>query len=114
MVFNSFKKVFTKKLILEENMTNLWSGRFEKGMDKLMEEFNASIDLDKRYFDVDIDGSIAHVTMLGEQGVVKIEEAAIIINGLEKIRNMILNDEVEFSTKFEDIHMTIETLLINE
>jgi argininosuccinate lyase len=95
-------------------MANLWSGRFEKSMDKLMEEFNASIDLDKRYYDVDIDGSIAHVTMLGEQGVVTVEEAAIIRNGLEKIRKMIFNDEVEFTTKLEDIHMTVETLLIKE
>ncbi|MBN2286150.1 MAG: argininosuccinate lyase [Tissierellales bacterium] len=95
-------------------MANLWSGRFEKSMDKLMEEFNASIDLDKRYYNVDIDGSIAHVTMLGEQGVVSHDEAQIIREGLEKIRLMIEHDEVEFSSRLEDIHMTIETLLINE
>lgn len=95
-------------------MTNLWSGRFEKGMDKLMEEFNASIDLDKRYYDVDIDGSIAHVTMLAEQSIVMKSEAELIINALEKIRVLISENKVEFSTRLEDIHMTVETLLIDE
>ncbi len=80
-------------------MANLWSGRFEKSMDKLMEELNASIDLDRRYYDVDIDGSVAHVTMLGEQGIVTEKEASTIRDGLEKIRKMIANDEIEFSTK---------------
>ena len=95
-------------------MANLWSGRFEKGMDKLMEEFNASIDLDKRFYDVDIDGSIAHVTMLFEQEIVTKAEAELIINALEKIRMLISENKVEFSTRLEDIHMTVETLLIEE
>ena len=95
-------------------MANLWSGRFEKSMDKLMEELNASIDLDRRYYDVDIDGSVAHVTMLGEQGIVTEAEASTIRDGLEKIRKMIENDEIEFSTRLEDIHMTVETYLIKE
>ncbi|MBV1758036.1 MAG: argininosuccinate lyase [Dethiosulfatibacter sp.] len=95
-------------------MANLWSGRFEKGMDKLMEEFNASIELDKRLYDVDIDGSIAHVTMLSEQEIVTKAEAELIINALEKIRVLISENKVEFSTRLEDIHMTVETLLIEE
>lgn len=95
-------------------MTNLWSGRFEKGMDELMEAFNASIDLDKRYYNVDIDGSVAHVTMLAEQGIVTQVESEVITNGLEKVRRMIAEGKVTFATKLEDIHMTIETLLIEE
>ena len=95
-------------------MTNLWSGRFEKGMDKLMEEFNASIDLDKRYYDVDIDGSVAHVTMLAEQEIVTKDEAELIKNALEKIRVLISENKVTFTRRLEDIHMTIETLLIQE
>ena len=83
-------------------MANLWSGRFEKGMDKLMEEFNASIELDKRLYDVDIDGSIAHVTMLSEQEIVTKAEAELIINALEKIRVLISENKVEFSTRLED------------
>ena len=55
-------------------MANLWSGRFEKGMDEIVEEFNASIFFDKRLYDCDIAGSIAHVTMLCEQGIVNEEE----------------------------------------
>ena len=45
-------------------MANLWSGRFEKGMDEIVEKFNASIDFDKRLYSCDIEGSIAHAKML--------------------------------------------------
>jgi len=55
-------------------MANLWSGRFEKEMEKIVEEFNASIDFDKRLYDCDIRGSIAHVTMLYEIGIVTEDE----------------------------------------
>jgi argininosuccinate lyase len=95
-------------------MSNLWSGRFESEMDELLETFNASIDLDKRFYDVDIDGSMAHVTMLGEQGVITMSESENIRNALERIRKKFELGEVTFSTKLEDIHMTIETLLIEE
>ena len=67
-------------------MASLWGGRFEKEMDDIVKKFNASIGFDKRMYNEDIDGSIAHVTMLGEQGIVTEEEAKQIIAGLEGIR----------------------------
>ena len=67
-------------------MANLWSGRFEKGMDKIVEEFNASIFIDKRLYECDVEGSIAHVTMLCEQGVVTTDEKNKIIAELINIK----------------------------
>ena len=67
-------------------MASLWGGRFEKDMDDIVKEFNASIGFDKRMYNEDIDGSIAHVTMLAEQGIVTLAEAEQIVTGLEKIR----------------------------
>ena len=94
-------------------MANLWSGRFEKGMDKIVEEFNASINFDKRLYDCDIAGSIAHVTMLCEQGIVNEEEKNKIIETLKIIKSEIENGEIEFSVHDEDIHMAIEGILIS-
>ena len=67
-------------------MASLWGGRFEKEMDEIVKQFNASIGFDQRMYNEDIDGSIAHVTMLAEQGIVSAEECEQIIGGLEKIR----------------------------
>lgn len=95
-------------------MASLWGGRFEKEMDDIVKKFNASIGFDKRMYNEDIDGSIAHVTMLGEQGIVTEEEAKQIIAGLEGIREKIRNGEIEFDVDDEDIHMGIESRLIAE
>lgn len=93
-------------------MANLWSGRFEKGMDSIVEEFNASIFFDKRLYDCDIEGSIAHVTMLSEQGIVTFEEKEKIVKELKNIKSDIENGEIEFNVQDEDIHMAIEGRLI--
>lgn len=93
-------------------MANLWSGRFEKEMDSIVEEFNASINFDKRLYDCDINGSIAHVTMLSEQGIVTEDEKIKIIETLKQIKVEIDNGEIEFSVKDEDIHMAVEGILI--
>ena len=93
-------------------MANLWSGRFEKGMDKIVEEFNASINFDKRLYDCDIAGSIAHITMLCEQGIVNEDEKNKIIETLNEIKQEIENGEIEFSVHDEDIHMAVEGILI--
>ena len=95
-------------------MASLWGGRFEKEMDDIVKKFNASIGFDKRMYNEDIDGSIAHVTMLGEQGIVTEEEAKQIITGLEGIREKIRTGEIEFDVDDEDIHMGIESRLIAE
>ena len=67
----------------------LWDGRFEKGMDELVKEFNASIGFDQRMYNEDIDGSIAHVRMLAKCGIVSEEERDKIIAGLNRIRERI-------------------------
>lgn len=95
-------------------MKNLWGGRFEKDMDEIVKEFNASIMFDQRMYNNDIDGSIAHVTMLCEQGIVSEAEKEQLVEGLEKIRERIANKEIVFTTDDEDIHMGIEKRLIAE
>ncbi len=94
-------------------MANLWSGRFEKNMESIVEEFNASIFFDKRLYDCDIEGSIAHVTMLNEQGIVTSEEKEKIVQELNNIKTEIENGDTEFKVHDEDIHMAIESILIN-
>lgn len=95
-------------------MGALWSGRFKKDMDSMVKEFNASIGFDQRMYNEDIDGSIAHVSMLAKQGIVTDEEAQTIIAGLEKIRTGIADGSILFNVDDEDIHMGIESRLIEE
>ncbi|MBO5564764.1 MAG: argininosuccinate lyase [Lachnospiraceae bacterium] len=92
-------------------MASLWGGRFEKEMDDLVKEFNASIRFDARLFREDIDGSIAHVTMLASCGIVTEEEKQQIIEGLNAIRQEIEDGKIVFSTEDEDIHMAVEKRL---
>lgn len=91
---------------------SLWGGRFEKEMDDIVKQFNASIGFDQRMYNEDIDGSIAHVTMLGEQGIVSEKEKDEIIATLEDIRKDIESGEIVFGVEDEDIHMGIESRLI--
>ncbi len=89
----------------------LWSGRFTKQTDKLTEDFNASIAFDSRMYAQDIQGSIAHASMLGRQGIISSEEARIIIAALQDIKQEIENGQLEFTVEAEDVHMNIETFL---
>ncbi len=89
----------------------LWAGRFQKETDTLVNDFNASINFDARLYKQDITGSIAHATMLGEQGIITKEDSAAIVDGLKAILADIEAGEVEFSLDNEDIHMNIETIL---
>ena len=90
----------------------LWSGRFEKDMEQIVKQYNASIGFDQRLYNYDINGSIAHVTMLAAQKVITDEEKDIIINGLEKISAGIAIGEISFTYEDADIHMAIESRLI--
>jgi argininosuccinate lyase len=92
----------------------LCAGRFEKDMDEIVKEFNASIGFDQRMYNEDIDGSIAHVTMLGKCGIISEEESEKIIDGLESIRSKIDSGELVFTVEDEDIHMGVESRLIAE
>ena len=89
----------------------LWAGRFQKETDTLVNDFNASINFDSRLYKQDITGSIAHATMLGEQGIIAREDAEAIVSGLKAILHDIENGGVEFSLDNEVIHMNIETIL---
>ncbi|MFC7063093.1 argininosuccinate lyase [Halobacillus seohaensis] len=95
-------------------MSKLWGGRFTKPTDKLVEEYTSSIGFDVKLALQDIQGSLAHVDMLGKCGIITEEESAQITEGLHIIQKKIENDEVEFSVEHEDIHMNIEKLLIDE
>ncbi|MEH7453857.1 argininosuccinate lyase [Gottfriedia acidiceleris] len=95
-------------------MSKLWGGRFTKETNQLVEEFTASIEFDQIMAKEDIAGSIAHATMLGECGIIEINEAELIIEGLNNILKKIEKNEVQFSVENEDIHMNIESLLIEE
>ena len=94
-------------------MPNLWGGRFENEMADAVAEFNASIGFDKRLYDCDIDGSIAHAAMLGETGIITGGESGRIIGALEEIRRDITDGKITFSVRQEDIHMAVEEALIS-
>ena len=89
----------------------LWAGRFQKETDSAVNDFNSSIAFDARMYRQDITGSIAHATMLGEQGIIQPEESAKIVEGLKAILEDIEAGSVEFTVDMEDIHMNIEALL---
>lgn len=89
----------------------LWNGRFSKASTSSADEFNASITFDQRLYKEDITGSIAHAKMLGKQGIITLEESALIIKTLEEILKDIEAGKVEFTIEGEDIHMNIETIL---
>ncbi|MDQ6596196.1 argininosuccinate lyase [Bacillus salipaludis] len=95
-------------------MSKLWGGRFTKETNKLVEEFTASIPFDQKLALEDIAGSMAHVQMLGECGIIPVEDAETIKQGLLSIKQMVENGEVEFLVEDEDIHMNIEKLLIEK
>ena len=94
-------------------MAQLWGGRFTKETDKLVYDFNASISFDKRFYEQDIRGSIAHVTMLAKQGIITGEEKEQIIKGLESIRTDVENGTLKITEEYEDIHSFVEASLID-
>ncbi len=90
----------------------LWGGRFSKATDKEVDDFNSSISFDARMYKQDILGSIAHATMLGKVGIISDDESALIVKTLKEILKDIEDGKVEFLIDAEDIHMNIETILI--
>jgi argininosuccinate lyase len=92
----------------------LWAGRFAKETDGLLDDFNSSIRFDKRLYAQDIQGSIAHVTMLAKQKIIPSEDKDLIVKALQEILADIKADKVEFDIKAEDIHMNIEKILIEK
>jgi argininosuccinate lyase len=90
----------------------LWGGRFTKEINQLVHNFNASISFDKRLFRQDIEGSIAHATMLAKQNIISEDERDLIIKGLSDIMEEIINGSLEISHDYEDIHSFVESQLI--
>lgn len=91
-----------------------WAGRFKKATHKVAEKFSASIDFDQRLYKEDIEGSIAHVTMLAEKGIILKKESNKIIKGLKQIKKEIESGKFPFREEFEDIHLNIEKRLIEK
>jgi len=89
-----------------------WGGRFSQPTDKRVEEFTSSLHFDRRLYSYDIAGSIAHCRMLAAQGIVSSEDAEEIVAGLQDIRKDMEAGTFPLSSDLEDIHMAIETSLI--
>ncbi|MBU4035097.1 MAG: argininosuccinate lyase [Proteobacteria bacterium] len=91
-----------------------WDGRFSQKTDKIVEAFTSSIDVDKRLYAHDIEGSIAHSRMLAKVSIITDKEASLIAKGLEKIKKDIESGKFEYDDSLEDIHMHIESRLAKD
>lgn len=91
--------------------TKPWAGRFNAPTDAFVEAFTASVSFDQRLYRYDIQGSIAHATMLAQQGILTTAERDAIVSGLESVRAQIDAGTFVWSIPLEDVHMNIETAL---
>ena len=89
-------------------MAQLWKGRFKKELAKETNDFNSSIKFDSRMYAQDIQGSIAHATMLGAAGIIDRSESNKIVQCLSEIYNDIKNGSLNIDMEAEDIHTFIE------
>ena len=89
----------------------LWGGRFKKGTDTLVNDFNSSINVDSRLYKEDIEGSLAHVKMLGKQGIIPNKSSKKIEDGLNEILKRLDNGVIEVDPTSEDIHSFVEGTL---
>ncbi len=94
-------------------MAQLWGGRFTKNTDELVNNFNASITFDQKFLDEDIEGSIAHVTMLEKQKILTLEEKDCLISALQQILKDVKTGVLQITLEFEDIHSFVEATLID-
>ena len=92
----------------------LWAGRFSEPTDAFVEAFTASVEFDQRLAPFDIQGSIAHATMLARQGILSEHERDDIIAGLQRILAWVEAGEFEWSVALEDVHMNIEAALTED
>ncbi len=94
-------------------MAQLWGGRFTKETDQLVYNFNASISFDQKFYKQDIEGSVAHVCMLGKQGILTKEEMQAIVKCLDEIRADVESGKLVITDEYEDIHSFVEANLID-
>ena len=92
-------------------MANMWAGRFRKQLEKKVNDFNSSISFDQAMFREDVEGSIAHATMLAATGIIPKADADLIVKTLSEIANDIENGVIAIDQTAEDIHMFIEAEL---
>ncbi|MFY7950914.1 MAG: argininosuccinate lyase, partial [Armatimonadaceae bacterium] len=90
---------------------SLWGGRFDQPTDALVWTFNQSLPFDRRFWREDIDGSIAHATMLGRQGIIPAADAETLVNGLAGLRDDLESGKTQLPADAEDIHSAVEQLL---
>lgn len=95
----------------KNDKSKLWGGRFAEATDAFVQRFTASVEFDKRLYKADIEGSVAHATMLEKAGILNTEEKTQIIAGLQEIQNDIESDSFNWSIELEDVHMNIEAAL---
>ena len=92
----------------------IWGGRFKENINELFDEFNSSIGFDRRLYNQDILGSMAHARMLAKQGIINEEEASQIISALGEIKREIERDKVGVDEGHEDIHSLVEKALVDK
>lgn len=95
-------------------MSKLWGGRFTKSAEEWVDEFGASISFDQELVMEDIEGSLAHVKMLNKCGILPSSDAEKIIEGLHALKEKAENGQLSFSVEMEDIHLNLESMLIEE
>jgi len=95
-------------------MEKLWAGRFKEKTEKVVENFTSSLSFDVRLWKYDIEGSRAHVTMLGRQKIIPGKDVELILRGLDEINKEIQEGKFRFYENLEDVHMNIEHALIKK
>ena len=95
-------------------MKKPWGGRFTEKTSEIVEAFTESISYDRRLWRYDIEGSIAHATMLAKQGIIPRKDAAAIVRGLKEIASEIGSGRFRFNPALEDVHMNIEAALVRK
>ena len=112
MIIHIDNKDYTINNFQEDNIMKLWGGRFTKETAQLVNNFNASISFDQKFYKQDIEGSIAHAAMLGHQDIISEEESSKIQEGLKGILSDIEDGRLEITDEYEDIHTFMEATLI--
>lgn len=97
----------------DKRVAQLWGGRFTKETDKLVYNFNASISFDQKFYKQDMEGSIAHVKMLGKQGILTEKEMQDIVDCLKEILEEVEEGKLIITDEYEDIHSFVEAQLID-
>ncbi len=98
-------------MVQNKNNKAIWNSRIKKKTSLVFKKFGSSIDVDKRLFKEDIQGSIAHVEMLFKQKIINFKIKNKIVWGLNRIKNEIIKKKFNFNSNLEDIHMNIENRL---